>query len=366
MATSEFKGQIPFRATGQTTCIHHKDRQFDIYCEKCKEPACTKCLSTVHRSHTVCDLIEITSQKKEDIQNFIDKTETVDLEQINQHITSTDTQIKDNVSIFEKLSIELRTQTIKLKGDLDQLTARTLSLYQQMEEDNAKLLQTYKQDLEMYSTQLKQQVKECKIALQRGSDMQIYDTVCAIQYSVTLPVKPTLGTTSFTPNQNPQGDLKQALGEVNTSYQGRGQASLDHDLSVGSAAVQGSSPTQERSEHIRKTYSTQQQSERKVRISPTQHKSTRRKDVTSLLHQTNVLGEWTPSCIISSVCPTTEGQVWTSDGSILTLLNRKGEAIQEVKHDDVIRDISLSPTTTTLWVCDRKNNITELVSGRLV
>ncbi|XP_021367287.1 uncharacterized protein LOC110459385 [Mizuhopecten yessoensis] len=366
MATSKFKGQSPFRAKGRTTCIHHKDRQLDLYCEICKRPACTKCLSTVHRRHTVCDLNEIIPQKTQGILKFIAKLENVHLVQINQHITSTDTQLKDNVSRFEKLSIELRTQTNKLKGDLDQLTARTLYLYQQMEEDNTKLLQTYKQDLETYSTQLKQQVQECEVALRRGSDIQIYDTVCDIQSSVTLPVKPTLGTASFTPNRNPQGHLKQALGEVNISYQDQGQALLDHDLSFGSAAVQGSSLTQESSENKGRTSSTQQQSKRKVKISPTQRKSTRRKDRTSLLPHTKVLEEWTPSCSISSVCPTTDGQVWTSEDITITLLNRKGEVIQKVDHNAMIRDIRLSPTTNTLWICDRKNNIAKLMSGRLV
>ncbi|XP_021367325.1 uncharacterized protein LOC110459416 [Mizuhopecten yessoensis] len=366
MATSESKGQIPFRSTGQTTCIHHKGRQLDLYCEKCQEPACTKCLSTVHRSHTVCDLSEITPQKKEDIQKFVDNTENVDLVQINQLIISTDTQLKDNVSHFEKLSHQLRIQTNKIKEDLDQLTDRSLSLFQQMEQDNNKLLQTYKQDLEIYSTRLKQQVQECKIALQRGSDIQIYDTECEMQSSVTHPVKPDLSKASFTPNKNPQGYMEQALGEVNTSYEGQGQALLDHDLAVRSADIQCLSPTQETTESNGRTSSTKEQTERKIKISPTQRKSTRKKDVTSLSPQTKVLGEWTPSCCISSVCPTTDGQVWISDGITLTLSKMKGEVIQEVQHNAAIRDISLSPTTTTLWVCDCKNKITELVSGRLV
>ncbi|XP_021352968.1 uncharacterized protein LOC110450056 [Mizuhopecten yessoensis] len=330
MATSVSKGQIPFRAKGQTTCIHHQNMQLDRYCEKCQAPACTRCLSTVHRGHTACELSSIIRPKREDIQNFIDKSENIDLVEINQYITSSDTQIKDNVSHFEKLSIKLRTQTNKIKGDLDLLTARTMSVFEQMEEDNTKLLQTYKQALQMYSTQLKQQVKECKIALQRGSKLQICNKRSEIQSSVTLPVKPTLGTASFTPRQNPQGQLKQALGEVNTSGQGQGL---------------------------------------KVKVSNTQQKSTGRKDVSSPLYtrlpQTKVLCEWESPCFISSVCPTTDGPVWTSDGNTLTQLNRKGE-VQEVYPNALVRDISLSPTTNTLWICAWKNNTKELVLGRPV
>ncbi|XP_021374697.1 uncharacterized protein LOC110464014 [Mizuhopecten yessoensis] len=375
MATSLYKGQIPSRTKGQTTCFHHKGRQLDIYCEECQELACTKCLSTVHKKHPLCDLSEINLQKKQDIQTFINKTEKADMVQIDKFITATDEHLKDNASNFEKLSHQLKTQTNKLKHDLDLFTTQTLSLYQQMDEDNTKLLQTYKQDLEMYSTQLKQQVQECKIALQRGSDIQIYDTGCEVQFTVPLPVKPTLSTASFISNQNHQAYLEQALGILNISGQGHGQALLDHHFSVGSSAGQGPLSTQHQQHQSNlkvRASSTQQKSEPKEKTPSTQQRSERRKDVTSpvytLLAQTKVLGEWESPWHITSVCPITDGQVWTSYfcSNTLTLLDRKGKVIQEVTHNTRIIDISLSPKTNTLWVCDKENNITELVSGRLV
>ncbi|XP_021367315.1 uncharacterized protein LOC110459407 [Mizuhopecten yessoensis] len=360
MATSLYKAQIPFRIKGQITCTHHKGRQLDLYCEECQVPVCIKCVSTVHKSHPLCDLSENTHQTKQDIQSFIDKTEKVDLVQIDQYITSTDKQLKDNSTIFDKLSKQLKIQTNKLKEDLDMLTAQTLSLYKQMEEDNTKLLQTYKQDLESYNTQLKHQVQECKIALQRGSDIQIYDTGCEIQSPVTLPVKPALSTASFSPNKNPQGHLEQALGEVITSGQGQDQALRSHERrSVASSARQRPSLSQQRSERKERTLSIQQISKGRKQV---------KSPVYTLLPQTKVLGEWTSRCLIHSVCPTTDGQMWTShhDSNTLILLHSNGRVIQEVKHNTDIMDTSLSSTTNTLWVCDKENNITELVSGRLV
>ncbi|XP_021362709.1 E3 ubiquitin-protein ligase Midline-1-like, partial [Mizuhopecten yessoensis] len=220
-------GQIPFREKGHTNCVEHKGRQLELYCEKCDTLVCLKCLSTIHKGHDVCELNEITPQKKQDIQNFIDRTETNDLVQLRKYITSTDTLLKDNTSNFEKVSNKLKTQTDQLKQDLDLLTTQTLSLYQKMEEDNAKLIQTYKQDLEMYDKQLKQRVQECKTALQRGSNIEIYDAGCAIGSKTNLPVKPVLGTASFTPNKHPKHHLELALGTIDISREG--QASVDQD-----------------------------------------------------------------------------------------------------------------------------------------
>ncbi|XP_021342432.1 tripartite motif-containing protein 3-like [Mizuhopecten yessoensis] len=329
-------GQIPLR-----TCTEHKGRPLELYCEKCDKLVCLKCHLSTHKGHDVCELSDITPTKKQDIQNFIDRTEQNDLVQLREYITSTDTLLKDNTSNFENLSHKLKKQTEKLKQDLDLLTAQTLSFYHKMEEDNIKLIQKYKQDLEMYNKQLGQQIQECKEALQHGSHIEIYDTGCEIHSQISLPVKPVLGTASFTPNKTPQHHLELALGKIGTLAQG--QDSTDQDGSV--MTYGGQNPS-----------STSQQSEPEGKKAVTMYK---------LLPQTKVLEDWRSPVVNYSICPTTDGQVWTCCRDTLTLLDSKGKAIQQVKHKTSIKDISLSPITHTLWVCDIENNIMELVSGQL-
>ncbi|XP_069107019.1 uncharacterized protein [Argopecten irradians] len=344
MATSFHEGQIPQRPPGQSTCIHHNGRQLDFFCKSCELPACIKCISSTHAGHLLCELSEFASEKKQDIRSFVDKTENVHLVEIDEYINSVDNSLKENVSCFEKLSGQLKTQTAKLKGDLDLLVAQTLSVYQQMEEDNAKLLHTYKQDLEMYSDQLKQKVEECKELLQCGSDIQIYDKHFDENSSVSLPVTPTLAIASFTRNSDPQRYLEQALGDMETLYECQSHGRPGGDLTVRSHGEDG----------------------------PSAHRGT---DVTeeemcnrgyNLLPQTKILEKWRSPCLISSICPTTDGRAWTCSiySNTLTLLDRKGKVVEKLKHDTKISDISLSPTTNTLWACG-KCNILELESGRL-
>ncbi|XP_069106923.1 uncharacterized protein [Argopecten irradians] len=349
MATSFHEGQIPQRPPGQSTCIHHNGRQLDFFCKTCELPACIKCISSTHASHLLCELSEFASEKKQDIRSFVDKTENVHLVEIDEYINSVDNSLKENISCFEKLSAQLKTQTAKLKGDLDLLVAHTLSLYQQMEEDNAKLLHTYKQDLEMYSEQLKQKVEECKELLQRGSDIQIYDTDCDVTSSVSLPVTPTLAIASFTPNSDPQRYLEQALGDMKTLYECQSHGRPGGDLTVKSHGEDGP-PTH------------RQISVLDMGIVGTEREVTNRDY--HLLLQTKILEKWRSPCDISSICPTTDGKAWTQFLDTLTLLDWKGKVVVEVKHDTKISDISLSPTTNTLWACG-KCNIQELESGRL-
>ncbi|XP_069102096.1 uncharacterized protein [Argopecten irradians] len=331
---------IPVRGKGQTTCAHHKGRELEMFCEKCKDLICMKCLSSVHRSHTVCELSEITSQKKQDIENFIDRTEQNDLVAIGKYIASTDTLLKDNDRSFEKLSHQLRMQTEKLKHDLDKLTTETLILFKKMKDDNANLIQKYKHDLDMYDKQLKQQIQRCKAALQQGSHIEIHDTKCVIDSQLHLPSKPVLGTVTVTTNTNPQNHLKQALGKVVTS--GQGQTSIEKDPSSDG--------------HLQSC--TQHQTGDKGNKAVTR---------TTLQTEARMVDEWRSPREIWSICPTTDNQAWISNHSdLLTLFNTKSKVIQQQRHMAAIKDISLSPTTHGLWACGIDNIILELVSGKLI
>ncbi|XP_069108187.1 tripartite motif-containing protein 2-like [Argopecten irradians] len=300
---------IPVRTEGQTTCNHHKGKQLDWYCEKCQEPICAKCVSTIHKLHPVCELSEVTPQKKQDIRNFIDRTEQNDLVQIGKYITSTDTLLKDNDNIFDKLADELKMQTDKLKQDLDQLREETLSLYQKLKDNNIKLIQNYKQELESLNKQIKHQIQKCKTTLQQGSHIEIYDTKCEIDSRIHIPVKPTLDTVSFNPNNTPKGHLVQALGKSPP------QAKVIHPLTRnGQYRYQtvSNNPHHNNSQRI------------KVR---------KQWPGKTLLTETKVVEEWESPCGITSICPTTDDQAWTSFYSnTLTLLDRKGTVIQKVTH----------------------------------
>ncbi|XP_033725185.1 uncharacterized protein LOC117315149 [Pecten maximus] len=329
--------QIPIRTKSQKTCSHHKGKELEMYCEKCQELVCLKCIASTHKIHPLCELGEITPQKKEDIKNFIVRTEQNDMVEIGKYITSADKLLKDNDSTFEKLSNQLIMQADKLKQDLDNLTAETLSLYQKMKEDNTKLIQKYKHDLEMYDKQLKQQILECKTVLQQGSNIDIFDTPCVIHSPIGVPVEPTLCTASFTHNKNPQGHLELALGNVITS--GQVHTSTDQDRSVSTPGDRGqSTPHRQGSGEVTKE---------------------------KLLSETTVTEEWESPCDISSLCPINNGAWSCGYSNTLALLDRKGTVIQKITHKTKINNIGLSPTTNRLWVCDSKNNIMELESGRL-
>ncbi|XP_069134214.1 tripartite motif-containing protein 2-like [Argopecten irradians] len=356
MAAPIVGGQTALRIKGQTTCVYHKGKQLELYCKQCQKLACIKCLSTIHESHPLCDLDEIIPEKKRSIQNFVDRSENVDLVQVKHRISSTNIRLLENTREFATFSKQLMMQTEKLKDKLDVLTGETLSLYKQMEEDNAKLLENYKHELEKYSTELKLKVRECKTALQNGSSVEIFDTERDAVSLKTQLVNPTLGTATFCPNQNPADNLKKALGIVRTSGQERASSSDSQRLST----TPKRSPVQYRKPALKDTIPRRAASP-KLRLPLN-------KDTYSLLGQGKIVGDLKVPFNVKSICPTLDDQAWTSnyDSDNITLIDKNCKVIQKIKHTTGICDISLSLSTNTLWVCDWKNNISELVSGRLL
>ncbi|XP_033739222.1 uncharacterized protein LOC117326572 [Pecten maximus] len=340
------------RKNEQTTCRLHQKRPLDFYCRKCADLCCNECLSTCHKAHCVCDLDEIIPEKKRDIQNFIERTKKTDLVVVHDYITSTEKQLVDNASNFEKLASELETQTIKLKEELDFLSAQTLSIYSQMKEENTRLLQTYKQDLEIYEEKTKQQLLECDTLLREGTNLEIYYLGCKSHYDELLPFKPTLQTASFTANVNYLASLKQALGNIST---GRNQSNSEQDeRSTG--------------EQDRCTWSTGEEDKRST--SPYSYAFRIRRETDGSdesIQHISVVKEFKSPRLISSICHTSDDQRWVSyfnSGSV-AFLDRTGIVKEVLKHKVNIKDISVSPVTDALWTCHTQDKrIMELVSEK--
>lgn len=90
-------------------------------------------------------------------------------------------------------------------------------------------------------------------------------------------------------------------------------------------------------------------------------------DVYTLLPKVKTLKQCSIPYVVTAICPIKNGETWTCTADhTLTLIDKTGTTKQTISHTTWISDISLSPTTNTVWVCDGKRDILELVSGRLV
>ncbi|XP_033755423.1 E3 ubiquitin-protein ligase TRIM71-like [Pecten maximus] len=230
-------GQIAVRPEGQSTCIHHKGKTLELFCEKCQDVLCAKCVSTVHKGHNMCDLCDVTSSITQDIRRFVADTEGTKLPKSQENIRCTIDELEKNSEYFDYLSAKAKTQADRMKEEIDIMTAETLSLYQQLKEENARLLTDYKRQLEEGYANLYNQQQECKRLLQTASAISILDARDKIKsFALQTLSKPTLRTASFEPTKSLRGLLEQAFGTRRTTEQSTSQAFLDFGQTLSLAS----------------------------------------------------------------------------------------------------------------------------------
>ncbi|XP_069134218.1 uncharacterized protein [Argopecten irradians] len=307
---------------GHATCTYHKRNLLDLHCGDCDVAVCIKCVSEKHQNHSVSD--GTTHEMKQYIQNFIQETEGKEIISIKQDIIATGRQLEENTSHFHKLAQQLKALSNQLLEEIKLQSAQMLSRYKQDEAANIKLLHTYKQELEIYETQLNEKVNTCKSALELNSEKVIQDVGYQIKFPASRPMKPSLTTPSVSPEE-----LKKIL--LGKSFE-----------MAGSLLV----------------------APQKGRETETIDKPG---DVYTLLPEIKTLEECSIAYAVTSICPTKNGEAWTCTADhTLTLLDKTGTTKQTISHTTWISDICLSPTTNMVWVCDGNQDILELVSGQLV
>ncbi|XP_069135396.1 uncharacterized protein [Argopecten irradians] len=305
---------------GHDTCTNHKGNLLDLHCEDCEVAVCIKCVSEKHQNHSISD--GTTHAMKQNIIQFIQETEGKEIISIKQDIIATGKQLEENTSHFQKLAQQLKVQSKQLLQEIRLQSAQMLTLYNKQEDDNSKLLQTYKKDLEIYETQLNEKVKKCKRALDLGSEKDIHDVGYEIKSPASRPVKPSLNTPSANPEEQKKTLIKKSFEDVSflSSSSEREKGTIDEPS-----------------------------------------------DVYTLLPGLKMLEECRIPYEVDFICPNTNGETWICDGNhTLTLLDKTGTTKQTISHTTWIRDICLSPTTNMLWACDGTGGILELESGRLV
>ncbi|XP_021348166.1 uncharacterized protein LOC110447069 [Mizuhopecten yessoensis] len=346
-AISFNKGQIAVRGQDPTKCVHHKVETLDWFCETCDDVICAKCVSTSHKGHDNILLSEVTPDNKRKIKSFINETEQKELIEIQLKISLTQHSLDKHLNHFESVSEEVKKQGEKLKEDIDVLIAETLAQVKHLEEENTKLLTSYKNELEKKLADLKEQLKHCKETLQTGTDIQVFDLSKRLQTNIILPEKPKLGSGDFTPNNRRSTILKEAFGKLSLRPSEQSQSSTVPDQSDETSVDDTPLPFGHQ-QSVKGSTDTGQDPE-KVH-----------------LPQIKILSEWESPCQIYAMCPKSGGGVWTSNCSKVTLLNSQGEIQQGIQNPVFIEDITLSPTTHNLWVCSSTDNsVMELTSGKM-
>ncbi|XP_021341843.1 uncharacterized protein LOC110442522 [Mizuhopecten yessoensis] len=332
--------QIPVRIKGHTKCPYHKDNEVVLLCQDCGILICTTCSITTHKIHidSFCEISKITNEQKNTLLDFMNETENIEIPKLKNEIQSARNEISTSESNYKKLSVNIKKQRDQCKLDLDKITEDYLAICNKMEKGTTDLLQIHITNLEDRLDTLVKLSSECKQTLQTGTAVLVYDSVSEIKdMDLDIPQTPNIDMTEFTPDNNRQRHLEQAMGKMKTP--------TDH-FKVGLAPSGHSKEGPVVRPKLSKSTETGQASTGEV--------------LYKLCDSPTVISQFSYPDGITSICPTSNGRAWLCDCKTNTvkLINNKGnffsnkpKVIQKIQHNSNIDDISLDPTTGRLWFC---------------
>ncbi|XP_033755896.1 uncharacterized protein LOC117338643 [Pecten maximus] len=328
---SFFCAQYPIRIKGTSTCPTHKDNDVVFLCQDCKMLICTTCSITSHKSHidSFLELSRIKTQHQNILQDFVNDTDNVKIPKLNQEISSTRTELSQCKPKYGKLREKIKEENEKCKLQLDKITEEYTAICEKMELASADLFQTRITNLEERLDTLRKLSSECKQTLQIGTAVLMYDSVSEIQeMELDIPQATIINMTEFTPGQDRQNLLKQAMGNME----------VPNNLSFAGLTTGGQSD-QNQAVRPKKSTETDQASTAAVQ--------------STFLECPEVVSKFSYPQSIKSICPTSDGRAWFCNrfNSTLTLINNKRQVIQKITGTNRIDDISLHPTSGLLWFC---------------
>ncbi|XP_021357784.1 uncharacterized protein LOC110453243 [Mizuhopecten yessoensis] len=364
--TTKSQGQPPSRPRqkGQTTCLHHQSKELTLFCVTCGELVCAKCVTSVHQSHTIEELGNIVPGKREELQAYIDTTGNIQLLQLKKDIAAAEEELKRNASRFKDLAAQAKEQGERLKTEIDILVTTSVAQCKQIEDKNAKLITTYKKELQTRHDVLNKQLQDQKKLMQKASDIQIYDAEVDTFANSPLPPSPDLHVSNFMPNKSPRNFLEQALGTLETidtkekepeiqpqQKPQRKQTKAKHPLGRLSKSQPSVYRLPSVSEHGRSSGMSfikkplKLQHEESIEMNPPPRYQ--------LKQEPTVLSEFTSPCKVSAICCTPGGDAWVcfEDTKTITLMGQSGDVRKQIQYQVRLCDVKISPITHNLWAC---------------
>ncbi|XP_021364601.1 uncharacterized protein LOC110457593 [Mizuhopecten yessoensis] len=322
-----------------------------IICNQCSQAICVTCVVTAHKYHidSFVELRYIVQQKISSIQDFISRTEKETLPGLLLDIESTRNQEAESDNRYDELVRSVKDQGRLCKKEVDDLVEGYVSRCHDLKQQDKKELKDHIGNQESRYETVSSQVQQCKLVLQSGSNIQVYDeeskTDTVSLQSLDLSV---LQDASFYPGKD-RVQIKHAIGTLVTSPDSERLSSLNE-----------SDHSNENSNQLRPY------------VKPIQTPTTDQhpRGTSNLLKPTTRQQSTTQQTMkfsskqkITRICPTSTECAWVCDQTpTVVLFDNRGQIRRTVEHRKDVRDISLDPNTGHLWMCDKmQGNILEVL-----
>ena len=149
-------------------CTEHTDNKCTLWCERCEDAACTKCVTTTHRSHEFTDIELIVKKKRGLIQQRLNHLESNNLkewEDLMEKSTQTTSVYLEDVSAVDR---KLDERAEEFNQNMNDIVQRKKNQLEDMKSADLVILRRQEEKVLKGLQSVKEEIKECEELLRNG------------------------------------------------------------------------------------------------------------------------------------------------------------------------------------------------------
>ena len=155
-------------------CKKHSNNEVKIYCDTCKELICYDCTIRLHKDHSCDPVTDIFLKHKEELVSS--------LKPLKQKVT----RIQQSLTVFDNLAIDIHSQRVSLKADinkeideqqqlLDQQRKKLVDAVEMLTEQKLEALATQRESIEMIRVKLISCLEYAEGTIKTGTQCQVLE-----------------------------------------------------------------------------------------------------------------------------------------------------------------------------------------------
>ena len=206
------------RDVGCEYCPFHPDQRVMLECKTCPGTlVCVKCLNGDHSGHTVSDINKAVTEKKQEMERYIKKTEKM-VPEIPKKITSVLNSLGNKQDVNDRTIHSIKSQGTVLKELIDVQTTCKISEVVQVKEANEKIAEDYTDVLKSLLLYTQRDTRDFRRIVGIDNNILAYDRCFNTSAELPrIPEQPNFTECRFTDCKSPNEYLEKAMGVLNLS-----------------------------------------------------------------------------------------------------------------------------------------------------
>ena len=151
------------------SCLDHKGKECNFWCEKCSKATCIDCVTTSHQGHILIKLEAVLKEKTAKLQSELSNLESNELKDWEALMEEAKQMTADFLDKVDKMGKELDVRAKEFHAKVDEIFKASKKQLEDMKKTSVANLQQQEKMVSGGLEKVKQEIRDCEDKLRNGS-----------------------------------------------------------------------------------------------------------------------------------------------------------------------------------------------------